>query len=433
MKILNSQVIDLIKHVFLREPKEERISRSQFSAGKLELFSVLGGTIITWWYTDKTYKLIDNISFIIINNIDEFSDCDYKSINKIVKKTLCEICANKRIFNIDQIFFSECETLFESRVTNDIEFLSSTISSEIINNIRANVTRWCVVYSAPSLRGKSFTIPSEGIHVLNRLDKSAWEAMNSLGYPTDKLEPHTGKVMESNRFFLAVYNYLFITEESGTLKGTKFSSSLKLKILFSVIFSLISQKQDSVLQESSATSQDKCLQFPHYSSNINQISKSDIGILLPYYIESYFLTDEDIDAIIQWYADVNQIDDTLKNRIEKCGHFISHAMNSTGVDSFINYFIALDALFGKRGSVEKSIILGIGCLPDAEKWKDKVSWLFEFRSELVHGGSRYIEECPNYFKYYRHFLSEPLKDIEKLAFHSLFNSPQLSVNKGVNA
>ncbi|TOA16868.1 hypothetical protein CGK32_23515, partial [Vibrio parahaemolyticus] len=91
----------------------------------------------------------------------------------------------------------------------------------------------------------------------------------------------------------------------------------------------------------------------------------------------------------------------------------------------INYFVALDALYGKIGSVSKSIEQGVSCLPDSSHWNEKISWLFDLRNELVHGGSRYIEEWPKYMRYYRHFSTEPAIDIEKLAFHALASAPSL--------
>lgn len=51
-------------------------------------------------------------------------------------------------------------------------------------------------------------------------------------------------------------------------------------------------------------------------------------------------------------------------------------MNSSDIESYINYFVALDALYGKIGSVSKSIEQGVSCLPDSSHWNEKISWLF---------------------------------------------------------
>ena len=98
-------------------------------------------------------------------------------------------------------------------------------------------------------------------------------------------------------------------------------------------------------------------------------------------------------------------------------------MNSKDIESYIQYFVALDALYGNRGSVEKSIVRGVSVLPQNSVWNEKITWLFDLRNELVHGGSRFIEEWPDYTRYYKHFNTEPISDIEQLAFLALSNTP----------
>lgn len=78
---------------------------------------------------------------------------------------------------------------------------------------------------------------------------------------------------------------------------------------------------------------------------------------------------------------------------------------------------------GKRFSVEKSIIEGVKTLQNSNGEDEKIGWLFDLRNELMHGGSRYIEEWSKYLKYRSHFSSYPSDDIEKLAFSSLYNAP----------
>lgn len=53
----------------------------------------------------------------------------------------------------------------------------------------------------------------------------------------------------------------------------------------------------------------------------------------------------------------------------------------------MNYFIALDALLGRRGAVESSILSGLERLQLGPVQVEKSSWLFDLRNELVHGGS----------------------------------------------
>ena len=83
-----------------------------------------------------------------------------------------------------------------------------------------------------------------------------------------------------------------------------------------------------------------------------------------------------------------------------------------GIHQFLYFFIVLDALFGVIGNVEESIKKGISSYLTEPEWQKKIKKLFDLRSELVHGGSSYIEEWKGYDSYVNHFNSSPERDIE---------------------
>ena len=112
----------------------------------------------------------------------------------------------------------------------------------------------------------------------------------------------------------------------------------------------------------------------------------------------------------------------MKDRIKKAAHFINNAMTSNSIDSYIHYFISLDALFGKRGDVERLIIEGVNtCLSD-EQWAHKTKWLYDLRSEFVHGGARFEKEWKDFERYVKHFGSHPFTDVMDLAFQCILKS-----------
>ena len=87
---------------------------------------------------------------------------------------------------------------------------------------------------------------------------------------------------------------------------------------------------------------------------------SSIGELMPYYISDVVLEDDIIMHLKSWYQALSNADVELANRVKKSAHFINNAMTSKDIESFINYFISLDALFGIKGDVERSIKEEIG-------------------------------------------------------------------------
>jgi hypothetical protein len=94
-------------------------------------------------------------------------------------------------------------------------------------------------------------------------------------------------------------------------------------------------------------------------------------------------------------------------------------MNVEGEESYLNFYIALDALYGVRGSVEASISAGIAGLHGPPEWSEKAGRLFDLRNEIVHGGSRHIAEWPDYARYRRHFGTRPESDMKRIAFAAL--------------
>jgi hypothetical protein len=93
-----------------------------------------------------------------------------------------------------------------------------------------------------------------------------------------------------------------------------------------------------------------------------------------------------------------------------------------GLDSYVNFFISLDALYGEAGGVEASIQRGIDSLPIDISLKERASWLYDLRNELVHGGSRFCAEWRDYDRYYLHFRTKPEEDIKRISCIALLHS-----------
>ncbi len=185
----------------------------------------------------------------------------------------------------------------------------------------------------------------------------------------------------------------------------------------SVLFSVFHEEERYYLLKSGGQKYKVSAQFSHKeSNNITGYIVSEIGELLPNYIKDYIISTETISQLQKWYELYSNLNSEHKNRLEKSAHFINHGMNSGGIESFINYFIALDALFGRRGDVERLILEGVMASTMDDVWRHKSEWLFELRSELVHGGSRYVAEWEKYERYQNHFKTKPENDVEKLAF-----------------
>lgn len=424
MKKIIGQIIALTKNILLNSPDGTQNGMEQFFVGKRDPFRFSGGMGISWWYTQLTFKTLENLSFLINGEIEEFSGCDHKTIQSVIRDTLHEICVDRNIFNGDLVCFSGKDTLFECRTETDANKYGAYILDAILENVRNSISLGCVIYTAPRITGKSFSIGSEKIHVIHKNDTTKWDELIELGYYFGEWNPLTGNFIDGHNsaFSGKDYNYVFVNETEGTNQGNKFSASLKFRKLFSVISALIEYKYRFKVM---ARPYSMCMQIPHAKSRDKSFTQNEIGELYPYYGNDIEIKIENIAKIKQWYREEQELTDEQRNRIEKCAHFINKGMNSSDIESYVHYFVALDALYGKIGSVSKSIEQGVSFLPDSSQWNEKISWLFDLRNELVHGGSRYLEEWPKYMRYYRHFSEEPARDIEKLAFHALASAPSL--------
>ncbi|RDE19713.1 hypothetical protein DV711_12600 [Motiliproteus coralliicola] len=424
MNKIIGQIITLTKNIFLNSPDGTQNGMEQFFVGKRNPFRFSGGMGTSWWYTQLTFKTVENLSFLITGEIDEFSSCDHETIQRVIRETLHEICVDSNIFNGDLVCFSGKDTLFECRTETNANKYGAYILDEILENVRKSISLGCVIYTAPRITGGSFSIDSEKIHVIHKKDTAKWEELIELGYCFGEWNPHTGNFIDGHKsaFSGKDYNYVFATETEGTNQGNKFSASLKFRKLFSVILALIEYEYRFKVM---AKPYSMCMQIPHSKSQDKSFTQNEIGELYPYYGNNIEIKVEHISKIKKWYREEQGLAGEQRNRIEKCAHFINKGMNSSDIESYVHYFVALDALYGKIGSVSKSIEQGVSLLPDSSQWNEKIPWLFDLRNELVHGGSRYIEEWPKYMRYYRHFSAEPARDIEKLALHALSNAPPL--------
>jgi hypothetical protein len=197
----------------------------------------------------------------------------------------------------------------------------------------------------------------------------------------------------------ADFTGVLASEGKGTPKGARLTSILKFRKLLGVLVAMVSVRLNRTYRPSAARAYEFCMQFPHASAVGGRAVRQDCGPLLPYYVS----------------------DISILNR----------AMNADDIEAYINYFVALDALFGQRGSVEASILRGVRELQLGQSYVDKASRLYDFRNEIVHGGSRFVSECPGYERYVDHFKEDPVHDLQRLAQLAVIGAASLTANQWV--
>lgn len=425
MAPLLSHIIMLIKSIFLHAPDSSKRPSAQFFAGKHPPYGFPTGIGLNWWYTEATFAAQENVTRLLIQESPEFYDCDPRTVSEVIKDTLHEICIDQGTFSPDDVIFAKKSTLFDCTSVS-VAQCASNILVAIKDNLRAKIGRCCTVYAVPRFRPESFYIDEAKIYFISKSDRVAWQRLVDEGFSFDGWtpeDPRAGWRKDSIYSLNGKYEAVLVADSHGTKQGARFSSVLKFRVLLAVSFAIASDRAKYPYWRAAADSLEFCVQFPHRSSPDRTMSRNDCGALVPYYADDIPIAALEIAVIKKWYEDRSKCKADTKNRIEKAAHFLNLGMNADGTEAYINYFITLDALFGQRGSVETSILSGLAAIGSDAKTIEKARWLFDLRSEIVHGGSRYIEEWPNYARYTKHFRTKPMRDVQALAQASVLRAP----------
>lgn len=427
VKPLLSQIVRLTKSILLCPLDPQKRPSAQFIAGKHAPFGFPNGIGITWWYSDDTFHAIDAVVTLLTQESPDFRDCDPESVSDVVTKTLQEICVDKTVFNVDMLFFGHNNTLFDCRAASVAHF-AEAIQKAMEINLRLLICGRCTLYTVPRFKVTSFLLENESIHVISKSDRIAWQLLVDKGYEFNGWTPEVPNVgSREDRTFAppADFECVLIAEEHGTQKGSRFSSILRFRKLIAVLFSIASQRAAYPYHKAMARPSEFCMQFPHKSGLASTISRTDCGALVPYFTSDIQIGPDEVTAIQNWYEACVTCNQDVQRRIEKGAHFLNRAMNSDDIEAYVNYFVTLDALFGQRGSVESSILAGVQALGIGPELEEKTPWLFDLRNEIVHGGSRYINEWPKYTRYTQHFRTKPDADIRTLAQLAVLNAPRV--------
>jgi hypothetical protein len=362
---------------------------------------------------------------LLIRESYEFRDCDPESVADVITTTLQEICVDEKIFEVDSVFLALKETLFECHKKSVTEF-SELVLNSIQDNLRLIICRRCTLYAVPRFIVSSQHLENDSFHVIAKSDRRAWQALVDKGYEFDGWSPERPFLgVNDDRTFTPPDSFrcVVVAEEHGTQKGARFNSILRFRKILTLLFCIASERSAYPIHKAIARPFSYFVQFPHSSALNGNITRSDCEGLIPFYASDIHFGPSEAGVMIEWYKAYATCDASSQQRIEKGAHFLSRATNSDDIEAYINYFVTLDALFGQRGTVEASILAGVKSLGVGPKFAEKASWLFDLRNELVHGGSRYINEWPKYARYTQHFRTKPFEDIRALAQLAVLRAP----------
>lgn len=425
--VLHGQIIRLTKSILLRPADRTKHPSEQFIAGKHSPARFLGCIGVSWWYADDTFRAREAVATLLVESAAEFKDCDIESVTDVVAKTLQEVCLEKTLFDSDAVLLGRYDTLFSCSVVPATQ-LADSILHEISVNLRSCIGRRCTIYAVPRFKVASFVVSGRSIRLIARDDEGAWRKLIDDGYQFDgwsPLRPQLGYREDRSFCPPGDFECVLVAEENGTQRGARFSSVLKFRKLSALLFATACERSPHPIHKAMAPPFEFCIQFAHKSNPAGNVTRSSCDPVIPYFVSNITLDSEDVISILEWYEQLDRCKGEHQDRVEKAAHFVNRGINSDDIESYINYFVALDALFGQRGSVEASILKGVRAVNLDSSLTEKAPWLFDLRNEIVHGGSRYISEWPLYRRYTQHFRTNPMDDVRDLAQRAMLRAPDL--------
>ncbi|ADO78149.1 HEPN domain-containing protein [Halanaerobium praevalens] len=407
------KILQLTKNIYLKEPKEKSYKHNY-------LISYVPLVSFDIWFTQSGIDICREISLMSIQydsnlkngNVDDFKD--------IIEKIFENIIFNEYFFEVESIISSKKTKIFNS-INKNLEKREFALKvwHIIKKELSANLKDWVIFYPLPRIKTKSLKFNYDGLSLMDSEDERFWK--NIVGrYPAlEGWDPVKGKEVQSNNSVFSQYKpeTWLICEINGSENISREKAGNLMRKFIGTLLSHLYNKEPGITSHSYQSEISYSMQV---SSNINSsFNYSHIGVILHPLLIDIEITNELLNKVSNWYKNQYKSDDF--NRASKGAQFVQYGITrKTEVDKFLHYFISLDALFGSDGKVEESIIEGVSDT-DTEFNKEKIKRIYKLRSDLVHGGSSYINDWKGIIDYQNHFNSYPLKDVQDIAMKSLVN------------
>jgi hypothetical protein len=330
------------------------------------------------------------------------------------------------------VFITRAGSLFDARTqANEYDFgrkLWNLIHKELQNII----SDWLVLYPLHRINSPSFDLGYDGISLLSSKDQEIWKKLCTKYPDVSVWSPLTGrrKDEKDSGFMVGSATTWLACEIKGCEIIARIEAGLKMRMFLALLFSHLFLQHENLLDKSMGQTSSYSIQFPSEPSKVGygQIN-AYIGTLLCPLIIDIPIKFDILNSVLDWYCQLELSPTDKRNRATIGGHFTHYAICADGIDRFIHFFVALDALFGEQNKVEETITKGIEkTFPSDKKWGKKAKYLYELRNSILHGGCSSIRNWRKLGAYRRWTNSDPVKDVGLAAMTALQKYFKLSCN-----
>jgi hypothetical protein len=314
-------------------------------------------------------------------------------------------------------WFTRISTMFEGRAVNEREF-AKKLWLIIRGSVEASVTGRLVVVAFPKITSPSVDIGYDGLTLINAADLDAWQTVAADYQIAPRWNPRIGVVEKGDPKIFGSFlpEVWAVCQCIGTEQSAKNDAFERIRTLVALLFALSYSAHPMLLTKTADEAPRGYTQFASLNSTAGFAQTCGRAPeLVPVTFARMDLSPVLLSRVQSWYRGRDEAPAEMKRRAVVASQFLHFGFVADGLEQFIHFFIVLDALFGVRGRVERSIVAGVEQSFDDRTWTSRAGKLIELRNELMHGGSSTIETCPSYSGYVRCYRSHPLRDIATAA------------------
>lgn len=406
------KILELTKNIYLKKP-EEKSYKYNTPIDTIPISMEL-------WITKTGENICREIALMSMQYKIEFKNGNANDFTEIVKTIFKRIIFNEELFEIKLILGLKRDNLFDAINDNlSKKDYALKVWNIMTKEFSDNLKDWIIFYPLSRVTTRSLKLEFDGLSLVNSEDKEFWDMLVNEYPALEFWDPKKGKQFGSNdnTFSNKSPKSWLVCEVSGSKDISQKRASILMRKFIGILLAHLYIENSSVLKHAGSSETTYSMQIS--SDDNTRFNYSHIGIILHPLLIDLEITSEVINEVKDWYK--KQSESENFNRASKGAQFVQYGITrKTELDKFLHYFISLDALFGVDGRVEESIIEGV-YNANKEVKKEKIKKIYKLRSDLVHGGSSYINDWKGIIEYRSHFNSYPLRDVEDIALKSLVN------------
>jgi hypothetical protein len=368
---------------------------------------------ISWWRSKRYARLERALALAIRQDMPTLKGISLDDIVDGISAALKDNALNRSLTNV--IFAqSPAKTLHSVYSQNHPEKIAESLWERFVRYVSAELDAWLFVYPLERVIAETGSFSCGDFCILSTVDQPLYLKYCEKFPGLRSLDVATGTLRRDMTLTKTTTLSWLLIEGYGTGESVLDWGKQRASFFIGVLFSAIRVHPNySALTASSGDANGLTTVISAGNANYS-FKGSDRGPILHSVLGTIEISKRTLDITTRWMNECLAAVPNSRIRSETAARWINQAALHRDHVRFLFFFFAIDALFGMRGEVENSIVKGVQSRMSGN-WPQRCEWLFDLRSELVHGGSASLSEWRRYEKYCSHFQSEPEHDVEEIA------------------